>query len=167
MKRSIYPVPERTAKVSKETIKSIRESHYAPTFKILGENYTVTADACTVELFVQIQDDKFYITGSSRRAKDDASDFEVGYYVAVSRAYGKLARRLAKRAEGLVKTHDYIQEAAAARKAAPPVTQKAIAKRVAAAKKASSSARKHSARRYATAAPKKQATKRLPAQRLK
>lgn len=136
MKKTIYPVSERTNKVSSKAIQAVRHQHYTPTFEILKSSETVTSDACTAELVVTIQGETSYITGSSRRAKDDRSDYEVGYYVALSRAHTKLANKLRKRAEGLVRHHDNVQKHQEIVKAARAVAKKAAAKKAAAPRKA-------------------------------
>lgn len=122
--------------MSSKAIQAVRHQHYTPTFEILKSSETVTSDACTAELVVTIQGETSYITGSSRRAKDDRSDYEVGYYVALSRAHTKLANKLRKRAEGLVRHHDNVQKHQEIVKAARAVAKKAAAPRKAVAKKA-------------------------------
>jgi hypothetical protein len=137
MKKTIYAVSERNRKVTAQLIRSVREQKFTPTFKIISETPIVSTDACVVELIVQIQQDQFLITGSARRARGDRSDPEVGYYVAVSRAYASLAKKLERRAAGLVQHHDDVQIRQRKAKEAATQPRTAATKKVAAAKRVS------------------------------
>lgn len=96
--------------MSSRAIQTSRGPQPAPPLKILSEISTLTSDACIVTLDVEIQGVKYQFIGSSRRAPGDRSDKGVGQMVALARAYGSLARKLSKRASGMVSHHDSVQE---------------------------------------------------------
>lgn len=114
---------------TKARIEAIRNSKFTPPFEVLGQNHIVTNDACTVELTLKIQDDIFLFTGSARRAPGDESNFEVGYFMALQRAWNSAGVKLRKRAYGLMKHSDDMQALRAKQRAEKATKKTKVAKK--------------------------------------
>lgn len=77
--------------------------------EIIDVNMLCARDACIVELTVMFEDDIVVVQGTSRRSPGDEPDDQVAYLLAFGRAYEALAKKLLRRAQGLVKHHDDIR----------------------------------------------------------
>lgn len=78
--------------------------------KINKADKLVSDDAAIVRLDVRINDRPFSFTGVAKRDPHDKPDRDVAALLAYARAYQKLANKLAKTGNGLVKHHDDIRE---------------------------------------------------------
>lgn len=72
--------------------------------EILGE--VATHDVAAVELMVTYRGDTFLFNGHAKRDPRDKSNPKLGLDIAYARALGKAARKLERRAQGLVKHAD-------------------------------------------------------------
>jgi hypothetical protein len=94
-------------------------------------------DVAIAYLDVRCNGEYWVVTGSSRRTPGDRPNKEVGMALAISRAYERFARQLARQANGAVENNDWVQQDHRARAAAKMKVAKktAVAKKRAAAKK--------------------------------
>ncbi len=75
---------------------------------VLDVSELSSRDACIVQISATIFDQPVVAQGTSRRNPADRHDPQVGRLLAYSRAYEQLAKKIARRANGLVKHKDDI-----------------------------------------------------------
>lgn len=70
--------------------------------EILEVNELVTRDASITRITAKIQNDIITVTGTARRSPGDKPNERIGVMLATGRAYAALAKRIERRARGLV-----------------------------------------------------------------
>lgn len=108
---------EEYGKVVRERPEELRFDTELSYFAIDFHNYMATGNQAIVELDVQLDDEKWRVTGESRRDGTDKADKNVGLMIATSRALSTVSRHFEKQALGRIKHAQDVKLAAEKRKA--------------------------------------------------